>query len=69
MVTSTLPLIRRWTPRETQILLDLRDKDRRSFSNIGLILVRSKSSCISKYQQLTGIRKGRLYVPTGKRNG
>lgn len=59
----------KWNEADCRHLLFARDKFRFSFTKIGGILGRSKSACISKYQQLTGIRKGRLYVPTGKRNG
>ena len=68
MVTPTLPLIRRWTRREDEILLAKR-RERIPFSQIGTIILRTKNSCISRYQTLTGVRKGRLYVPTGKTNG
>ena len=59
----------RWSEQDKTDLLYKRDKLGMPFSAIGANIGRTKSACISKYQQLIGKRKGRLYVPTGKYNG
>ena len=69
MVTTTLPLIRRWSAEDDNQLIYLRETKCFSFSEIGKANGRSKSSCISRYQRLKGIRRGRHYEPTGKANG
>lgn len=69
MVTTTLPLIRSWDPGDDALLLHCKDRLGLSFTEAGKRLGRTKSSCISRYQRLKGIRRGRHYEPTGKDNG
>ena len=69
MESASQPMIRRWSAEDDNQLIYLRETRCFSFSEIGKVNGRTKNSCISRYQLLKGIRKGRLYVPTGKFNG
>lgn len=69
MEPTTLPLIRRWSAEDDNQLIYLRETKCFSFSEIGKANGRGKGACISRYQRLKGIRKGRRYIPTGKYNG
>ena len=55
----------KWTSEETYFLLQKRSLGV-TYTRIGQELGRSKCSCISRHQLLKGIRRGRLYIPTGK---
>ena len=69
MESTSQSLIRRWSAEDDNQLIYLRETRCFSFTEIGKANGRSKSACISRYQRLKGIRRGRKYVPTSKLNG